>query len=284
LRSDYRRLPLPSRTYRSNRYPAAGVVHCDINPRNILLYLDPHDEPGVIDRPDHPFTVTQPGAVVMADFGFSRYGADDDLIRLPRSEPWDAPEWHDREFTLEAARRADVYAFGLVCFWLWFRDDDLSHLGFPEFTIRDAFLNGRADVIAALQGKKRNKTAAMVEWSLELLAAKKDLQGRIRFQMERLFTMALAQDPASRTSDIQSLLSILAPEGPEGVSEGFGEDRHEQGRQTSDASQPRSFSIPAPVAGLALPEKVMTPEWHTGLEVSRPYGRCLVFGCLGTGC
>jgi hypothetical protein len=91
---------------------------------------------------------------VLADFGFSRYGAKDDLIKLPRSQPWDAPEWHEREFTLEAASKTDVYAFGLLCFWWLFRDDSLADLGFPDVTVQDAFTCASSDVIAAIQAKK----------------------------------------------------------------------------------------------------------------------------------
>jgi len=59
----------------------------------------------------------------VADFGFSCLGAKDtDIIRLPKTSPWEAPEWHDRGFTISAAKKADFYSFGLLCVWILFND------------------------------------------------------------------------------------------------------------------------------------------------------------------
>ena len=58
-------------------------------------------------------------SVKVTDFGYStQYAGIDDLIFIPKSEPWYAPEWHHRGFTPAQAMRMDSYSFGLVVLWL----------------------------------------------------------------------------------------------------------------------------------------------------------------------
>lgn len=52
----------------------------------------------------------------MTDFGFSCFECtDNELVRVARSRPWEAPEWHDRWFHLKDIKKMDVYSFGLLC-------------------------------------------------------------------------------------------------------------------------------------------------------------------------
>lgn len=170
-----------------------GVIHGDINPRNILVWHDVRND-GL--------------EVVLADFGFSRFGATDDLVKLARSEPWDAPEWHPREFKLKDAKKMDVYSVGLVCLWLFFGNNTLFDLGLPSTTIKTAFMGGSRDAIARIQSRK-NDNDSVLEWALELLAKKTDLDGEIRHRLERVFTLALARDPHRRPSSMGALIEIL---------------------------------------------------------------------------
>ena len=58
-------------------------------------------------------------SVKVTDFGYStQYAGVDDLIFMPKSEPWYAPEWHHRGFTPAQATKMDSYSFGLVVLWL----------------------------------------------------------------------------------------------------------------------------------------------------------------------
>lgn len=55
----------------------------------------------------------------VADFGYStQWALPNDLIQMPRSPPWDAPEWHHRGFTPAQAMKMDSYSFGMVVLWL----------------------------------------------------------------------------------------------------------------------------------------------------------------------
>ena len=55
------------------------------------------------------------------DFGYSTaYKHEDDLVKLPKSEGWQAPEFVDHRIKPAQARKMDVFSFGLVCLWLLF--------------------------------------------------------------------------------------------------------------------------------------------------------------------
>ncbi|KAI3323109.1 hypothetical protein HD806DRAFT_497980 [Xylariaceae sp. AK1471] len=82
------------------------AVHGDIKPENILIFKDVDDE----------------FSAKVADFGYSTLFAKDSEsaeVTLPLSWPWTAPEIEDCNIvTFEQAKQADVFSFGLVCFWI----------------------------------------------------------------------------------------------------------------------------------------------------------------------
>lgn len=83
------------------------IVHGDVKPENVLVF---NNECGL-------------PVPKVADFGFSCLGAKDtDVIKMPKTPPWEAPEWHDRGFPISAAKKADFYSFGLLCVWILFND------------------------------------------------------------------------------------------------------------------------------------------------------------------
>ena len=91
-----------------------GIVHGDVKPENILIFRN--REGKLIAK--------------LADFGCSVLGTNrDQLVRLPKSEPWFAPEYHHRDFKLHMAQRMDIYSFGMLCLWtLSSNDDEISVL------------------------------------------------------------------------------------------------------------------------------------------------------------
>ena len=81
----------------------SDIVHGDIKPQNVLIF--DNEEGGYIAR--------------VADFGYSsQWASPNDLVRMPRSRPWDAPEWHHRGFTPAQAMKMDAYSFGMVVLWI----------------------------------------------------------------------------------------------------------------------------------------------------------------------
>jgi len=83
-----------------------GIAHRDIKPHNVLLF---EESPGMY-------------VAEIADLGYSVQLNDGELEKMPRSTPWEAPEWHHRWHTRARIFKMDVYSFGMVCLWLLFRE------------------------------------------------------------------------------------------------------------------------------------------------------------------
>ena len=87
------------------------VVHGDIKPQNVLLFSD---------DPDIKRYAAQ-GRAKLTGSGYSCFGTQDsDLVYLPFSNIWSAPEYHDRAFELHAAKKVDIFCFGLTTVYLLF--------------------------------------------------------------------------------------------------------------------------------------------------------------------
>jgi serine/threonine protein kinase len=83
------------------------IVHGDIKPQNVLMFKD------------------QNGMYIarVTDFGYSTvYAVKDDLIQLPLTWPWNAPEHdrHDRRCTPLEAQLADNFSLGMLFVWILF--------------------------------------------------------------------------------------------------------------------------------------------------------------------
>ncbi|KAK6337820.1 hypothetical protein TWF696_001299 [Orbilia brochopaga] len=85
---------------------ACHAVHGDLKPDNILIFKDP----------------TGKFSAKVTDFGYSTIfaqGNQDAIITLPFSWPWTAPEVEeDYHVTLQQAKSADIFSYGLICYWL----------------------------------------------------------------------------------------------------------------------------------------------------------------------
>lgn len=102
----------------------ADVIHGDLKPENILIFPSRGGQ-GYIPR--------------VIDFGYSTYGfGDDDLVKLPCTEEWRAPEWHHRAFRIQDAKKTDIYSFAKICVWVldffhsdrchWPKNEVLPHI------------------------------------------------------------------------------------------------------------------------------------------------------------
>lgn len=98
------------------RFPLhVDVIHGDLKPENVLIFPG-QDGGGYVPK--------------VIDFGYSTYGlGDDDLVRLPCTPAWAAPEWHHREFRIKDAKKADIYSFSKICKWIL---EDVIDCQFPE--------------------------------------------------------------------------------------------------------------------------------------------------------
>ena len=169
-----------------------GVVHGDIKPENVL-----------VNKGSEPSTF----GVKMTDFGYSCYGStDEDFVRLPRSQPWEAPEYHPRWFTLAAAKKTDMYSFGLLCLWLLFPGEVLiTHLG--EINLDLAFGGEKGQPQAQLETLKQE--GGILDYTLELLSRHSGLDEGICSRLRSVFNLSLHLDPAKRASTMHHFVELL---------------------------------------------------------------------------
>ncbi|KAL8995135.1 MAG: hypothetical protein Q9169_005078 [Polycauliona sp. 2 TL-2023] len=149
------------------------VVHGDIKPQNVLVFQ----------------TSTKIYTVKVADFGYSTvYATDNDLIQMPRSLHWTAPEWHHRGFSFEQAKKMDVYSLALLVFWLLCCNKPDSEEPQDYVTMPESTESAITFTVASLQIVQMLDSAGLL----------------------RLFRVAFDRDPADRLVKAEDLRNILA--------------------------------------------------------------------------
>ncbi|KAM5347259.1 hypothetical protein ACJ41O_010264 [Fusarium nematophilum] len=150
------------------------MVHADVKPSNVLVFL-----------------VDETYVAKLTDFESSCIcTSEDDLVTLPRTEPWDAPEWHHRQFTMRDAKRMEIYSYQLVTFFALFQASlDVSIVdALPELKANNAL----PGLVNAILG----------QWS--------DLTPYQNSCLSQFFKAGLATDPEDREVDIEALLRLLS--------------------------------------------------------------------------
>ncbi|KAL8840330.1 MAG: hypothetical protein Q9170_001345 [Blastenia crenularia] len=169
----------------------ASIIHGDIKPGNVLVHRENNN------------TIS----AKVADFGFSAMASSSEFVFLPRSIPWNAPEWHRRGFTFDQAVRQDVYSFGLLC--LWFLQPAESELknthtfecGEASSSRLDASNDSYFDDLTSANGFCLPATRAIR--SLE------GLNHDQRSRLQALFDLTLSPDPSDRSNNIRELIPLL---------------------------------------------------------------------------
>ncbi|KAL8840333.1 MAG: hypothetical protein Q9170_001348 [Blastenia crenularia] len=160
-----------------------NVVHGDIKPQNVLVFQ----------------TSTKIYTVKVADFGYSTvHATDKDLIQMPRSLHWTAPEWHHRGFSFEQAKKMDVYSLGLLVLWLLCYNNPVSAAPQYHITIPATMESAVTLAAASLGAIQSDHGAALMEF----------------------FRASLIQNAADRSSKAEHLQEILSGErnsGPVGI-------------------------------------------------------------------
>ena len=142
----------------------------------------------------------------LTDFGVSRHPNGVGVI-LGGSRPWQAPELSRSTYLkLEAAKRTDIYSFGMLLWRVVFDGDPFKSLGtFDGKTDKDRRLQ-RNEAIAALKKNDR-----LVQHVCESLALSENFS---RAQMEMLsevMNVTLIEDPSRRELDLGRIIRLLTP-------------------------------------------------------------------------
>jgi len=90
------------------------MIHGDTKPQNVLVFKQESSK----RSPELIYAK-------LADFGYSGWNKNPESsisLYLPRSRPWDGPEYHRRAFDLNGAKQLDIFSLGLTCFWFLFHD------------------------------------------------------------------------------------------------------------------------------------------------------------------
>jgi serine/threonine protein kinase len=149
----------------------------------------------------------------MADFGFSiGFQSENDKIFLPRSRPWNAPEYHNRHFSPEEAKRMDIYSFGLLCFWLLLGNSGhLTLAPWMQFENADSIsFEGNNEMLDILESLKESKDDSLLLWIAWLVDRREDFKEE-RNNLMQFFRFTLVRKPDQRNMNYKNLLSCLSP-------------------------------------------------------------------------
>jgi len=163
------------------------VIHGDIKPQNVLVFKD------------------ETGKTIfkMADFGYSTLAAGEATILLPKSRPWNAPEHHFGEFEVAAAKKTDMYSFGMLCLWILFRGAPI-----PQNTTQFTFEASAGPRTLLEQLKDDDKVEYIANQLIESVALA-DLNTERRIRLKEFFSLTVPLNPDKRTSDVGRLLGLL---------------------------------------------------------------------------
>lgn len=140
----------------------------------------------------------------VADFGFSTYFHEEqeDLIQVPRSVPWTAPEHHVRYFTSQSAKVMDVYSFGMLCLWLLF---DNKSLGAAQFSFEAEYWQDKDELLLFW---KINK---LLDWTMQIVADDTSIGTEMKRSLTSFFQSCLDPDTEKRNADWDHMIGRLGP-------------------------------------------------------------------------
>ena len=176
----------------------AGIIHGDIKPQNVLVF---EGNSRIVAK--------------VADFGFATcFQSHDDLIVMPKSEPWNAPEHHYRLHRPEQARQMDIYSFGMLCFWLIFGAGSSSSLQSlpPTYLERGQYFSFEQCQSKGnlLQDWKINGNK-LLEWIKWLIKEDQRLNSRLKDNLLRFFESTLPTNPKLREQNLERPLELIVP-------------------------------------------------------------------------
>jgi serine/threonine protein kinase len=176
------------------------IVHGDIKPRNVIVF---DKKPGYVAK--------------INDFGFTTSFQDQrDSKTMPKSPIWSAPEWHHRRFSAAAAKKMDIFSWGLLCLWLLTEDDALENIqslqGWtkpPEQFI--SFDDHQPLQQNSLEAWKLNKLDLFVPLAALLVDQQPRISTENKKRLASFFQSTLSIVPNKRSADYDMLMHLLDP-------------------------------------------------------------------------
>ena len=138
----------------------------------------------------------------LIDFGYSCFTQGrDEKLSVPKSEPWNAPEYDSNEgrFSVQDAKKADVFSFGLMCLWT------LSSVGLVT-TWREGIEESRNS--AAMQIQTLKISGSLQSWFIDAINAQEAVEPIIKTFLQEICLSTLCET-SNRPHDFLDILKIL---------------------------------------------------------------------------
>lgn len=157
-------------------------------------------------KPDNVLVFRQEDGTLLAkltDFGYASFALNDqDMLKLPCSRPWQAPEHHHRGFEFCEAQKQDTYSFGLLCLFIIRHEHFDLHGSQPEDGI------ARPLTQSTIEEAKRKKS--MGELAITQLLQMENLHDYQLGSLTQLLGSCLQHEHAVRSSDWKRVGELLS--------------------------------------------------------------------------
>lgn len=148
----------------------------------------------------------------VTDFGYaSRFANEDDLIHVPKTEPWNALEHTYDKVTPAQAQKMDVFSFGMLCMWVMFEKHLSGITPLPqEAHWAEQYFQGRAGKDFSQNVlKDRKQEGGLVILAHQLVMAEEDVDDERKQALKRFFNASLTSDANLREVDFNWLFCCL---------------------------------------------------------------------------
>jgi serine/threonine protein kinase len=142
----------------------------------------------------------------LSDFGHAAISSEADRIRLPRIQPFNAPEHHHRPINIKAAISQDIFAFGMTCLFVLFHDKLLASR-VPEVDEND---EKRQLIIKQFNFlESENQKGIIAEFALTMVERDVTIALDLRSRLKEFFASTLNKDPNQRLLNWKVLHSVF---------------------------------------------------------------------------